>query len=184
MFGRAKPKQFRIGPAIELRTVNFRSLEAAVGPGMLIPLPGELAFGLYGLIGAAARHQAPDGMVGIGTVTFGFRGYPYKGGWYGYGLNFYGSGRKHIGDESLVEWSGGVEVDVLFTAIIPILAIRNFVTGGDPYEDAKAQEEKEEARDEPRAEPKEEVEREDEKEEEEEEAPPAASSDDEEEEED
>lgn len=147
LFGAPKPKTFRIGPAIELRTVDFASLEAAAGAAISIPLPAEFAIGLYGLVGAAARKHAPDGMVGIGKVTMGFRGYPYKGGWYGYGLNLYGSGRKHIGDEELVEWTGGVEVDVMFTALIPLLSIKNFMSGDDPFEPGKhrAEEEEEES---------------------------------------
>lgn len=137
MFGRAKPKQFRIGPVLELRTVDFYSLEAAAGGGFLIPTPGETAFGLYGMLGAAARTEGPDGMMGIGLVTWGFRGYPYNH-WYGYGLNLYASGRKLVNhDESLIEWTGGVEVDIQFTVLVPMLAIYNFISGGDPYEEEK-----------------------------------------------
>jgi hypothetical protein len=166
MFGRAKPKQFRIGPAMELRTVDFHSLEAAAGGGFLVPTGGETAFGLYGLLGAAARKSAPDGMVGIGTVTWGFRGYPYNH-WYGYGLNLYASGRKHIGDENLVEWTGGVEVDIQFTVLVPLLGMYNLITGGDPYEDEEAKvEAEEEPKDEPEAETKDEAEEEEEAEEE------------------
>jgi hypothetical protein len=172
MFGAPKPKAFRIGPTVELRTVDFASLEAAAGLGMLVPLPAEFAIGLYGLVGAAARKHAPDGMVGIGKVTLGFRGYPYKGGWYAYGLNAYGSGRKHIGDEDLVEWTGGVEVDMMFTALIPLLSIRNFVSGGDPYENAgkksaASEEDEEEVREEPAEEAQEKPSKRDDEEEEE-----------------
>jgi hypothetical protein len=149
MFGAPKRRSFRIGPALELRTVDFASLEAAVGGGILIPLPGDCPIGLYGLVGAAARKDAPDGAVGIGKVTWGYRGYNYHS-WYGYGLNVYGAGRKHLGDGDLVEWTGGVEVDVQFTAIIPMMAIRNFFSGGDPYEASKSEPAEEEARDEPR----------------------------------
>jgi hypothetical protein len=158
-FGRAKPKAFRIGPAIELRSVNFGTLEAAAGPAVLIPLPGELYIGLYGLAGAAVRKKAPDGLTGIGKVTFGFRAYPYDA-WYGYGLNVYGAGRKAINsDESLVEWSGGVEVDIEFTVITPLLFMRNVFTAHDPYEEGmpkQREEDEEEAQDEPEDEDQEE----------------------------
>lgn len=167
-FGRAKPKAFRIGPAIELRTANFQTLEAAVGPAVLLPLPGELYIGLYGLVGAAARKKAPDGMTGIGKVTFGFRAYPYNS-WYGYGLNFFGSGRKALNtDENLVEWSGGVEVDVEFTVVTPLLFMRNIFTAHDPYEEGKPrnlEEEEEEDDEEAQDEPAEEDEDEDEEDE-------------------
>ncbi len=153
-FGRAKPKAFRVGPAIELRTVNFQTLEAAVGPAILLPLPGELYFGLYPMIGAAVRKNAPDGMTGIGKVTFGFRAYPYNS-WYGYGLNFFGSGRKALNtakNDGLVEWAGGVEVDIEFTVITPLLFMKNLITAHDPYEEGPekhSEEDEEEAQDEP-----------------------------------
>lgn len=140
MYGAPKPRAFRLGPALELRTVDFKSLEAAAGGGILIPLPGDCPIGLYGLIGAAARKGAPDGMVGIGTVTWGFRGYNYHS-WYSYGLNLFFSGRKQIGDEYLVEFTGGVEIDMTFTTLIPLMAIKNYITGGDPFENVENTEE-------------------------------------------
>lgn len=133
-FGRAKPNSFRIGPAIEFRTANFATLEAAGGGALLIPTFGECPLGLYGLVGAAARKHAPDGLVGIGTVTWGFRSYAYNESWYGYGLNLFASYRKHLGNESLYEITGGIEVDMMFTTLIPGAAIYNLIKGGDPHE--------------------------------------------------
>jgi len=134
MFGPARAGAFRIGPAVEFRTADFWTLEAAAGAGMLIPILDAYPIGLYGLFGAATRKHAPDGAVGIGTVTWGFRGYNYKG-WYAYGLNLFVTGRKHLGDEPLNEITGGVEIDMQFTTLIPAAAIYNYITGGDPYED-------------------------------------------------
>ena len=133
-FGRAKPNAFRIGPAIEFRTANFATLEAAGGGALLIPTIGECPLGLYGLVGAAARMHGPDGLVGIGTVTWGFRSYAYDEAWYGYGLNLFASYRKHLGNESLYELTGGIEVDMMFTTLIPGAAIYNLIKGGDPHE--------------------------------------------------
>lgn len=135
MFGAAKPKSFRIGPAFELRTMEFRSAEAALGAGILIPMPGDCPIGVSGAIGHAIRKgDRPDGLIGIGTATWGFRGYNYHS-WYGYGLNLFFSGRKHLGDETLIEFTGGLEIDVAFTTIIPARGILTFIKGGDPYED-------------------------------------------------
>ena len=135
MFGAARPRAFRIGPAFELRTMAFETLEGAIGAGVLIPMPGDCPIGLTGLLGSAVRKgEKPDGLVGIGTVTWGFRGYNYNS-WYGYGLNLFFSGRKHLGDEHLVELTGGLEVDVVFTTIIPGRAIAMFLKGGDPLAD-------------------------------------------------
>ena len=133
-FGRAKPNAFRIGPAFEFRTANFQTLEAAAGGAILIPTIGECPLGLYGLFGAAARKHAPDGAVGIGTVTWGFRSYAYNENWYGYGLNLFASYRKSLTPEALSEITGGIEVDLMFTTLIPAAAILNFIKGGDPYE--------------------------------------------------
>ena len=134
MFGAPRPRAFRMGPAFELRTTEFRTAEGALGAGVLIPLPGDLPIGLTGLLGAAVRKgDQPDGLVGIGTVTWGYRGYNYHS-WYGYGLNLFFSGRKHLGDETLVELTGGIEVDVAFTTLIPARAIVQFFRGGDPHE--------------------------------------------------
>lgn len=134
MFGWPRPKSFRIGPAFELRTANFATLEGSLGAGLLIPLPGDMPIGLTGLIGPVWRASArePEGWVGTGTVTWGYRGYNYRS-WYGYGLNLFFSGRKQLG-EDLVEFTGGIEVDFVFTTIIPITAIVNYVSHGDPYE--------------------------------------------------
>jgi hypothetical protein len=135
MFGAPKPRAFRIGPALELRTMAFETLEGAIGAGILIPMPGDAPIGLTGLIGSAIRKgDLPDGLVGIGTMTWGFRGYNYDG-WYGYALNLFFSGRKHLGDERLVELTAGLEIDLMFLAVIPARAIVTFVKGGDPFPD-------------------------------------------------
>jgi hypothetical protein len=134
-FGRAKPKQFRLGPAVEFRTANFHTLEAAIGPCILVPTGGGTALGLYGMIGAATRIKAPDGPVAIGTVTWGYRSYAYNQNWYGYGLNFFASYREHMGTEDMREITGGIEVDMMFTALIPAQAILTLINGDDPYED-------------------------------------------------
>lgn len=135
MFGAPRPRAFRVGPALELRTMKFETLEGALGAGILIPMPGDAPIGLTGLIGSAIRKgDLPDGLVGIGTVTWGFRGYNY-GSWYGYALNLFFSGRKQLGDEDLVEFTAGLEIDLVFSAIIPGKAILTFLKGGDPLED-------------------------------------------------
>ena len=134
MYGRPRPRSFRIGPAFELRTKSLDSMEAALGAGILIPLPGDLPIGLTGLVGPAVRKgdELKDGLVGIGTVTWGVRTYNYDR-WYGYAINLFFSGRKQLNEE-LIEYTGGIEVDIVFTTIIPAAAIWNFVKGGDPYE--------------------------------------------------
>jgi hypothetical protein len=41
-------------------------------------MPSDAAIGLTALLGSAIRKgDLPDGLVGIGTVTWGFRGYDY-----------------------------------------------------------------------------------------------------------
>jgi hypothetical protein len=132
MFGPPRHRAFRFGPAFELATTDFRTLEAALGLGVLIPT-GDFAFNLNGLIGYAGRKRAPDGAVGIGTLSWGYRGYNYHS-WYGYGLAAYVSARHSLTGGDVVEITGGVEIDILFTTIIPVLFIKNLFTSDDPHE--------------------------------------------------
>jgi hypothetical protein len=133
MFGQAKPRVFRLGPAFELRSVNFASLEAALGGGVSVPLPGDYRIGLAGMLGYATRKHAPDAPLGITTFTLGYRGYNYDS-WYAWGLNFFVSARKDLRGAPLAEISAGIEVDIMFAAVIPILSIRNYLRAGDPDE--------------------------------------------------
>jgi hypothetical protein len=135
MFGWPRPKSFRLGPAFELRTMSLETLEGALGAGILIPMPGDLPIGLTGLLGSVIRKgdQIEDGLVAIGTATWGVRTYNHQSS-YGYGVNLFFSGRKQLNEE-LVEYTGGVEIDVVFTALIPGAAIVNFIRNGDPYEE-------------------------------------------------
>ncbi len=133
MWGKPKPRSFRIGPGFELRTVDFQTAEAAVGAGLLIPMPGDFPFGLTGLVGYAARNRGPDAPVGIGTLSWGYRGYNYHH-WYGFGLNLFVSARRDLSGQDLTEITGGIEIDVMFTTLIPLMFIRTWVTGGDPNE--------------------------------------------------
>lgn len=128
MFGAARPRAFRIGPAFEIRTTDFFTIEGAAGGGILIPMPGDFPFGLTGLVGYAHRRTAPDGAVGIGTVTWGYRGYNYHS-WYGYGLNLFVRGSKNLTGEDVLEITGGIEVDLMFTTVVPFMAMIDFFSG-------------------------------------------------------
>ncbi|MFT3923449.1 MAG: hypothetical protein QM778_13015 [Myxococcales bacterium] len=134
LWGPARHGTFRFGPAFEARTTNLSTLEGAYGLTLQVPLPLSMALTANGMIGLAWRAHAEDGWMGIGTVTLGYRSYNYHG-WYGYGLNLFFSGRKQINDDYLVEYTGGVEVDMLFVTVIPYMAIRNWLNKGDPHED-------------------------------------------------
>jgi hypothetical protein len=134
MFGAPKPRSFRIGPVLEGRTVDFYSIEAGAGMGILIPFPGDCPIGISGLLTGALRREAPDGLNAAGIVTWGYRGYNYHH-WYGYALNAFGSFRRNITGPEVIEASGGIEIDILFTTIIPFMAIKDWMTGEDPHED-------------------------------------------------
>jgi hypothetical protein len=132
LFGPPRHRTFRIGPALEFRTLDFQSIEASGGLGMLIPT-GDFAFVLTGLAGYAERKRAPDGAVGTGTLSWGYRGYNYHG-IYGWGLHLYTSARHSLTGPDVLEVTGGVEIDVMFTTIIPALAIKNMFSSGDPHQ--------------------------------------------------
>lgn len=134
MFGAPKPRSFRIGPVLEGRTVDFATFELGAGAGILIPFPGDCPIGISGLLTGATRRNAPDGFNAAGIVTWGFRGYNFHH-WYGYALNAFGSARKNLTGNELLEFTGGVEIDILFTTVIPFLAIKDWITGEDPHED-------------------------------------------------
>jgi hypothetical protein len=133
LVGAPRHGSFRFGYTIEGRTTDFWTLEGAGGLMLLVPMPFDLSLGLSGLIGLAHRREAPDGWMAIGTASLGYRGYNYHG-WYGYGINLFFSGRKLFGDDKLVEFTGGVELDLLFVTVIPYLAIKNWLNKGDPHE--------------------------------------------------
>ncbi len=135
LWGPAKPRSFRFGPAMEGRTTDFFTLEGAGGFTLLVPLPWSMSFTGTGLIGLAHRREAPDGWMGIGTATLGYRSYNYHG-WYGYGLDVFFSARKQLnGSYDFMEYTAGVEVDMLFVFVVPVLAIRNWLNKSDPHED-------------------------------------------------
>lgn len=134
LFGAAKPNRFRLGPAYELRTVDFYSAEGALGASMLIPLGVvDLPIVVTGLGGYAVRRRGPETPMGIGVISWGWRGYNYHSA-YGWALNIFFSGRKSLSGTEVVELTGGVECDLQFLTILPLLAIRNAMGGKDPHE--------------------------------------------------
>jgi hypothetical protein len=132
LFGPPRHRTFRIGPALELRTIDFQSLEANAGLAALVPT-GDFAFVVTGLVGYAERKRAPDGAVGAGTLTWGYRGYNYHG-IYGWGLHLFASARHSLTGPDVFEVTGGIEIDVMFTTLIPALAIKNMFSSGDPHQ--------------------------------------------------
>lgn len=134
LFGAAKPNRFRIGPAYELRTVDFYSAEGAGGASMLIPLGiVDLPIVLTGLGGYAVRRRGPETPMAIGVASWGWRGYNYSSS-YGWALNLFFSARKSLGDRDVVEFTGGIECDLQIVLGVPALAIKNALTGKDPHE--------------------------------------------------
>ncbi len=132
LFGAPRHRTFRIGPALELRTADFATIEGAGGGSLLVPT-GDFALLLTGMVGYAARKQAPDGAVGIANLSWGYRGYNYHS-FYGWGLHLYAGARRSLSGDDVLEITGGVEIDVMFTTIIPILAIKNLFSSDDPHE--------------------------------------------------
>lgn len=132
MFGPPRHRSFRVGPALEVRTLDFATIEAGAGAGVLVPT-GDFALGIVGLLEYAARKVAPDGLLAVGTLSWGYRGYNYHSA-YGWGLHLYASARKSITGDDVLEFTGGVEIDFMFIAVVPALAIKNLFTKDDPHE--------------------------------------------------
>ena len=133
LFGPAQSNAFRIGPALDLRTANFESLEAAVGLTALLPVMSEMPLWVTLGGGYAARQFGDDHAFGLATVAWGLRSYNYHYP-YGYGVGVYLSTRFDLMAPQQFEVTAGVEIDLALLLVLPTMAIITWMGGGDPDE--------------------------------------------------
>ncbi len=138
LFGRPGNRRFRIGPALDLRSVDFATIEYAAGAMLLIPTHPGWPIQLSTLAGYANRSHRLDanarsGAIFVATAAFGYRSFNYHG-HYGLGINFYASGRVHLDDPSAYEITGGIELDFLLAAVVPVMMVRMAAQSEDPDE--------------------------------------------------
>jgi hypothetical protein len=133
LFGPATFGSFRIGPAIDLRTSDFVTAEAAGGLAVMFPLATANPLVLTAGAGWASRPGTADGPFALGTLAWGYRSYNHHAA-YGYALQLYASGRLGLDDTSRWEITGGVEIDLVFLIAIPAIFLWELFTEGDPDE--------------------------------------------------
>lgn len=135
LFGGRGDEHFRIGPALEFRTIDYSTFEMAGGLAVLLPVFRGYPIVLTALAGYALR-QAPyggDGPVFVGTFGWGYRSYDWHGD-YQAGLQPYISARVALDDPSRYEITGGIEFDLEYLFVIPYLFFRSLAGRGPPDE--------------------------------------------------
>jgi hypothetical protein len=135
LWGRPSDRSVRIGPALELRTSNYATLEGAAGGTLLLPMHPGWPLQLSTLFGYAGRFRnyGESAAVFVGTAAFGYRSYNYHGR-YGLGINFYATTRVDLHGTGGLEVTGGVEFDLQLGLLIPALMIKTAANKGDPDE--------------------------------------------------
>lgn len=138
LFGDPVADRARIGPAIDVRTATFGSLELAGGIAGLVPLGSDFALTLTLGAGYALREQGVEpaprhGALALATLTASFRPYDH---WdaYGYAIGLYASGRAGFAGHDTWELSAGLEIDLELVFVAPIRFLITSTQGGDPHE--------------------------------------------------
>lgn len=138
LFGERFADRLRIGPALDLRTANFRTFEAAGGAMLLVPF--GWGFALTAMAGAGYAIRDPyaagidrHGAIAVATLGLGYRPYDHFDA-YGHGISLYASGRAAFAGWEGWEITGGVEVDFEFLFWSPFAFAATALSGGDPHE--------------------------------------------------
>lgn len=132
LFGAAGEGHARIGPALDLRTADFDTIEAVGGAGLLLPTWPGYPIVLTAMAGWAER-RGPDRPIFAGTFAWGYRGYDYHDS-YGLGLQAYASGRVDLDEPRAWEITFGVEIDLELLVVVPIGFLSMLFEKGDPDE--------------------------------------------------
>lgn len=144
LFGPRLADAVRVGPSLELRTNDFTTAEVALGGSVLLPVASGLPIVLTAALGYASRRdddlagaevEGADGAFGFARVAFGYRPYNFLSR-YSYGLQLYVDARRSVTGPERWELGGGIEVDLEFAFVIPVLFVVTWPSGGDPDEDA------------------------------------------------
>jgi hypothetical protein len=135
LWGHPSDRAVRFGPAVELRTANFSTLDGAAGATLLLPMHPGWPLQLSTLFGYSGRFRdyGPSAPVFVGTAAFGYRSYNYHGR-YGFGINFYATSRVDLHSTRGFEVTGGIEFDLQLGLLIPALMIKMAASKGDPDE--------------------------------------------------
>lgn len=138
LFGERYADRLRLGPAIDVRTANFRTIEVAGGGMLLVPFGWGFAMSLTAAAGYAARdpyepNEDRHGAIALATLALGYRPYDHFD-LYGHGISLYASGRAAFAGWEAWEITAGVEIDLEFLFWSPIAFAITALSSGDPHE--------------------------------------------------
>lgn len=137
LVGEDRASRVRLGPALDLRTAGFSTLEGALGLSVVLPVAGDFVLGGSVLAGAAARLPGADGQrdaaIAIVTLRGGYQPYDHFDA-YSMGLHVYASGRWGFFGAESWEATIGIEVDLELLFVTPGRFIVLALSGGDPDE--------------------------------------------------
>lgn len=132
LFGKPGDEHARIGPALDVRTADFDTIETTGGLGVLLPTWRGYPIVLTATAGWAER-KGRDNAVFAGTFAWGYRSYNFHGA-YGFGLMGYVTARTDLIDPHGWEIVAGVEIDLEFLVALPAMGIRMLFDRGAPDE--------------------------------------------------
>lgn len=130
VFGRDDPRDFGIGPYVEVLTADFVTLDSGGGATLLLPI--HETFPLMLSAGAAySIREGADDVVLATRIAWGSRSYNYHA-VYGLAAVVFVAARAGI-DSGSVEIFGGASLD-LAVLVLPFIGLYTWITGGDPDE--------------------------------------------------
>lgn len=147
LWGKPGDQHFRLGPAVDLRTATFHTIEAGAGGTILFPVFRGYPITLTTTVGYALRKSdlGGNGFFVSNTFAWGYRSFNYHSR-YGIAFNGFISTRHHLDARHALEVTGGIELDVELAIGIPARVLIQLFRKGDPDEP-----EEEEAEEEPEA---------------------------------
>lgn len=138
LIGPARADSTRLGPAIDVRTANFGTFEAAGGAFLLLPFGYDFAGMIMLGGGYAARTEGRDGAIGVVTLRAGYQPYDHFD-FYSHGVSIYLSARVGLAGVETYELTAGVEIDFEFLVWSPFAFLVTAFSGGDPDEPEEAE---------------------------------------------
>lgn len=138
LFGERFADRLRVGPALDVRTANFRTIEVAGGGMLLVPFGWGFAMTVMAGAGYAIRDPYQPsvdrhGAIAVATLALGYRPYDHFDP-YGHGISLYASGRAAFAGWESWEAVIGLEVDLEFVVWSPVAMVVTAASGGDPHE--------------------------------------------------
>ncbi|MCA9604560.1 MAG: hypothetical protein KC619_03125 [Myxococcales bacterium] len=131
LLGENHDEVVRFGPALDLRTEDFRTLEVAGGLAILWPTGS--GFGITTTFGAGwgARPEDRDGAFALAEIAFGWRPYDYFSA-YAWTAGVYAAGRAQLENGRAWEITIGVQVDLEILFVIPFMFFVELARAHDP----------------------------------------------------